>query len=111
MRRKNEATGKERGRWYSRKSEGELSLLKVEDLDSPWRELKVNAATLSPWRDVFLATWLDGFKSRDTDARDDKIGQLQKALDETALILEISRAINRVSEKKRGPLAPGKSTK
>ena len=88
MRRKNEATGEEKGRWSSRKKmDAVLRLLKGEDLDSLSRELKVNAATLSCWRDVFLANGLNGLKSRDTDARDDKIGQLQKAVGETALNL------------------------
>ena len=42
---------------------------------------------------------------------DEKINQLQKALAETALNLEISREINRVYERKHGPLGSGKSTK
>jgi len=50
-------------------------------------------------------------KSRETDARDEKISQLQKALAEMALNLEISKEINRVYERKHGPLAPGKSMK
>ncbi|MBM0108920.1 hypothetical protein JM946_29715, partial [Steroidobacter sp. S1-65] len=44
----------ERGRWSAkRKSEAVLRLLKGEDLDTLSRELKVNAATLSGWRDIF----------------------------------------------------------
>ncbi len=110
MRRKNEETGEERGRWSSKKKMAAvLRLLKGEDLDALSRELRVNAATLSSWREVFLANGLAGLKSRDADAR--KIGQLQKALGETALNLEISREINRVYERKHGPLAPGKSNK
>ena len=51
--RRNGATGEERGRRSSRKKmETVLCLLKGEDLDSLCRELKVNAATLSSWRDV-----------------------------------------------------------
>jgi len=88
-----------------------LRLLKSEDLDLLSRELKVNAATLSSWREVFLANGLDGLTSREVDARDEKIGQLQKALGETTVNLEISREINRVYERKQGPLAAGKSTK
>jgi transposase len=112
MRRKNEETGEERGRWSSKKKMAVvLRLLKGEDLDALSRELRVNAATLSSWREVFLANGLAGLKSRDADARDEKIGQLQKALGETALNLEISREINRVYERKQGPLAPEKSNK
>jgi hypothetical protein len=88
-----------------------LRLLKGEDLDTLSRELRVNAATLSSWREVFLANGLAGLKSREADARDEKISQLQKALAEMALNLEISKEINRVYERKHGPLAPGKSMK
>jgi transposase len=112
MRRKNEAIDDERGRWSSKKKMAAvLRLLKGEDLDALSRELKVNAATLSSWREVFLASGLSGLKSREVDARDEKITQLQKALGETALNLEISREINRVYERKHGPLAPGKSNR
>jgi transposase-like protein len=112
MRRKNEAIDEERGRWSSRKKMAAvMRLLKGEDLDALSRELKVNAATLSSWREVFLASGLSGLKSREVDGRDEKITQLQKALGETALNLEISREINRVYERKHGPLAPGKSNK
>jgi len=82
-----------------------------EVLDTLSRELKVNAATLSSWREVFPANGLTGLKSRETDAREEKINQLQKALAETALNLEISREINRVYARKHGPLASGQSTK
>jgi len=112
MRRKNETSADERGRWSSKKKmDAVLRLLKGEDLDTLSRELKVNAATLSCWREVFLANGLAGLKSRETDARDEKINQLQKALAETALNLEISKEINRAYERKHGPLAFGKSTK
>jgi transposase len=108
MRRKNEAIDDERGRWSSsKKMAAVLRLLKGEDLDALSRELKVNAATLSSWREVFLASRLSGLKSREVDARDEKITQLQKALGETAL----NREVNRVYERKHGPLAPGKSNK
>lgn len=112
MRRKNETTSAERGRWSSkRKLDAVLRLLKGEDLDTLSRELRVNAATLSSWREVFLANGLAGLKSREVDARDEKITQLQKALGEMALNLEISREINRVYERKYGPLGSGKSSK
>ena len=112
MRRKNDTNIDERGRWSSKKKmDAVLRLLKGEDLDTLSRELRVNAATLSSWREMFLANGLAGLKSRETDARDEKIGQLQKALAETALNLEISKEINRVYERKHGPLGPGKSSK
>lgn len=112
MRRKNGPIEEDRGRWSAKKKmDAVLRLLKGEDLDTLSRELKVNAATLSSWREVFLASGIAGLKSREVDARDEKIVQLQKALGETALNLEISREINRVYERKHGPLAPGKSNK
>ena len=100
----------ERGRWSARKkSEAVLRLLKGEDLDTLSRELKVNAATLSGWRDVFLENGLAGLKSREVDSRDEKIAQLQKALGATTLRLEVAREVIDVYERKAGPLAAGKS--
>ena len=94
MRWKIETNIDERGRWSSKKKmDAVLRLLKGEDLDTLSRELRLNAATLSSWRDVFLVNGLAGLKSRETDARDEKINQLQKALAETALNLEISKEI------------------
>jgi len=70
MRRKNETSTDERGRWSSKKKmDAVLRLLKGEDLDTLSRELRVNAATLSCWREVFLANGLAGLRSRETDAR------------------------------------------
>jgi len=108
-RRGNEVGGT--GRWSARrKMEAVLRLLKGEDLDALSRELRVTAATLSEWREVFLASGIAGLKSREIDGRDEKIAALEKALAETALDLSISRAINTVYERKAGPLALGKST-
>lgn len=99
------------GRWSAkRKAEAVMRLLKGEDLDTLSRQLKVTAATLSEWRDVFLANGIAGLKSREVDGRDEKIAALEKALAETALDLSISRAINATYERKAGPLAPGKPT-
>jgi transposase len=111
MRKKNSGTNDvERGRWSAKKkADAVLRLLKGEDLDALSRELKVNAATLSGWRDVFLENGLAGLKSREVDARDEKIAQLQKALGATTLRLEIAREVIGVYERKAGPLADGKS--
>lgn len=68
MRRKNDTNTDERGRWSSKKKlDAVLRLLKGEDLDTLSRELRLNAATLSSWREVFLANGLAGLKSRETD--------------------------------------------
>jgi transposase len=99
------------GRWSAkRKADAVMRLLKGEDLDTLSRQLRVTAATLSEWRDIFLANGIAGLKSREIDGRDEKIAALEKALAETALDLSISRAINTAYERKAGPLAPGKST-
>jgi len=112
MRRRNGVENEERGRWSAKKKAAVvLRLLKGEELDALSREMRVTAATLSSWREIFLAQGVAGLKSREGDARDEKIVQLQKALGETALNLEISREINRVYERKHGPLVPGKSTR
>lgn len=110
MRKTKNTDGVERGRWSAKKkAEAVLRLLKGEDLDALSRELKVTAATLSSWREVFLANGLAGLKSREVDGRDDKITQLQKALGETTLRLEIAREVINVYERKAGPLPDGKS--
>jgi len=78
-RRSNEVGGT--GRWSARrKMEAVLRPLQCEDLDSLSRELKVTAATLSQWREVFLANGLAGLKSRAVDGRDETIAALEKAL-------------------------------
>jgi transposase len=77
MRRKNETVTKERGRCSSRKNmTAVLRLLKGEDLELLSRELKVNAATLSSWRKVLPASGLADLKSREVDARFEKISAL-----------------------------------
>lgn len=97
-------------RWSAkRKAEAVLRLVKGEDLDTLARQLKVTAAMLSEWREVFLANGLAGLRSREVDGRDEKIAALKKALAETALDLSIARAINAVYGRKAGPLAPGRS--
>lgn len=74
------------------------------------RQLNVTAATLSEWRDTFLADGLADQKSREGDGRDEQIAQLNKALGESALDLAISKEIIRTYERKAGSLAPGKPT-
>lgn len=101
-----------RGRWSSKKKMAAvLRLSKGEDLDTLSRELRVNAASLSSWRDAFLANGLAGLKSREVDARGEKISRLQKAHGETALNLDISREIVPACDRKHGPLMPRHSTK
>jgi Transposase len=66
----------ERGRFSSqRKTAAVLRLLRGEDLELVSRELGVTAATLSGWRDDFLAGGHAALKSRPTVDRDDEIAR------------------------------------
>jgi hypothetical protein len=55
-----------------------MRLLKGEDLDTLSRQLRVTAATLSEWRDIFLANGIAGLKSREIDGRGGKSQPLRK---------------------------------
>jgi transposase-like protein len=67
-----------RGRFSSqRKTATVLRLLRSEDLELVSRELGVTAATLSGWRDDFLAGGQAALKSRPADDRDDEIARLR----------------------------------
>lgn len=68
----------DRGRFSAkRKTEAVLRLLRGEELDALSRELGVTAATLSTWRDEFLAAGEASLKSRQPDAKDDEIRVLK----------------------------------
>ena len=68
----------DRGRFSAkRKTDAVLRLLRGEDLELVSRELGVIAATLSGWRDDFLAGGHAALKSRPTDDRDDEIARLR----------------------------------
>jgi hypothetical protein len=61
MRRKNETSTEERGRSSSKKKmDAVLRLVKVEDLDTLSRELRVNAATLRAGKRCF---WRTGWRA------------------------------------------------
>ena len=91
----------DRGRYtVKRKSEAVLRLLKGEDLDTLSRELGVTAATVSAWRDAFMAGAEANLKSRDPTPADDdnlrlkaKVGELtmeNELLREKATKLEVN---------------------
>ena len=68
----------ERGRFSTRrKTAAVLRLLRGEELDALSRELGVTAATLSQWRDRFLAAGQASLQSRPADARDEEVHRLQ----------------------------------
>jgi transposase len=80
----------ERGRFSSpRKAATVLRLLRGEDLELVSRELRVTAATLSEWRDDFLAGGQAALKSRPTDDRDDEIARLRSKVGELTMDNEL----------------------
>src|SRR4051812_45748276 len=87
----------ERGRFSSqRKAATVLRLLRGEDLELVSRELGVTAATLSGWRDDFLAGGQAALKSRPADDRDDELARLRSKVGEltmdNGLLLQRCRA-------------------
>jgi transposase-like protein len=80
----------ERDRFSSqRKTATVLRLLRGEDLELVSRELGVTAATLSGWRDDFLAGGQAALKSRPTDDRDDEIARLRAKVGELTMDNEL----------------------
>ena len=80
----------ERGRFSSqRKTATVLRLLRGEDLELVSRELGVTAATLSGWRDDFLAGGQAALKSRPTVDRDDEIARLRAKVGELTMDNEL----------------------
>jgi hypothetical protein len=98
----------ERGRFSShRKTETVLRLLRGEDLELVSRELGVTAATLSGWRDDFLAGGQAALKSRPADDRDDEIARLRAKVGELTmdneLLLQRCRADRPFVPRRRRP--------
>ena len=86
-----EAPGLGRGGRMSRqrKRKTVLRLLRGEDLELVSRELGVTAATLSGWRDDFLAGGEAALASRPKDGRDIQSEQLKAKLGEVLLEREL----------------------
>jgi hypothetical protein len=80
----------DRGRFSAkRKTEAVLRLLRGQDLELVSRELGVTAATLSGWRDDFLAGGLAALKSRPADDRDDEVARLRAKVGELTMDNEL----------------------
>ena len=71
----------------------------MEDLELVSRELGVTAATLSGWRDDFLAGGQAALKSRPADDRDDEIARLRAKVGELTMDNEL------LLQRCRGPTA------
>jgi hypothetical protein len=101
----------ERGRFSSRKKmDVVLRVLRGDDLDLVSREAGITAATVSAWRDHFVASGQAGLKSRGADGRDEELARLKALVGDLTMRLELSReAVQRL----RGgtPLATGRSTR
>ena len=82
----------ERGRFTARrKSEAVVRLFKGEDLDTLSRELGVTAATLSEWREAFLAGAEANLKSREPSPADDENLRLKAKIGELTMENELLR--------------------
>lgn len=82
----------DRGRYTSkRKADAVMRLLKGEDLDTLSRELGVTAATLSEWREAFLAGAEANLKSRDPTPADDENMRLKAKIGELTMENELLR--------------------
>jgi len=100
----------ERGRFSAKhKTEAVTRLLRGEELDVLSREYGVTAATLSGWRDAFLAAGQAGFKSRKASPEADEVGELKTVIGELTIDNEALKALLRAHEVK-GPLARRRST-
>jgi transposase-like protein len=101
----------ERGRFSSRKKvDAVLRVLRGEELDLVSRELGVTAATLSAWRDQFLAGGQASLKNRAADGRDAELARLKAVVGD----LMRRRALAREAvQRRRGglPLVAGRSTR
>src|SRR6478752_10129534 len=69
------------GRWSAkRKASVVLELLRGADLESTSRKHRVTIATLSEWRERFLAGGEAMLKSRENDAGDEEIKRLKSVV-------------------------------
>ena len=88
------AAGPGRGGRMSRrrKREAVLRLLRGEDLETVSRLLGVTAATLTAWRDAFLAAGEASLASRPTEGEELESGRLKARLGEMLLQQELLEA-------------------
>jgi transposase-like protein len=75
-----------------RKRDAVLRLLRGEDLETVSRSLGVTAATLTSWRDAFLAAGEAGLATRPADGEELESGRLKARLGEMLLREELLEA-------------------
>lgn len=95
--------------WAKHKTEAVLRLLRGEDIELLSRELGVTAATLTGWREQFLAGGADGLKKR-SPREEAEIKRLKEKVGEQAMENELLREKIARMEKDR-PLAWRRSRK
>lgn len=87
-------------RWSSkRKRDVVMRLLRGDGLELLSRELCVTAATLSKWREDFMAGGEAMLKSRERDARDEEIVKLRSKIGELTMENELLYEKARLLEK------------
>ena len=80
------------GRWSSkRKVSVILELLRGADLESMSRKHRVTVATLTEWRDRFLAGGESGLKSREVDIDDEEKRRLRSVVANVSIENELLR--------------------
>jgi transposase len=91
-----------KGRWSAkRKRSVVLELLRGADLESASRKYGVTAATLSEWRDAFLAAGEEGLKIRQEDLVDEQGRRMKSVIAELAMENELLRErIRRMEDEK-----------
>lgn len=81
-----------KGRWSAkRKVAVVLELLRGEDLESLSRQYAITAATLSSWRDAFLASGEAGLKIRQEELADELGRRMKSVIAELAMSNELLR--------------------
>jgi len=80
------------GRWSAkRKVSVVLQLLRGADMESTSRQYRVTAATLTEWRDRFLAGGEAGLKSREADVEDEERRRLKSVVASISVDNELLR--------------------
>lgn len=81
-----------KGRWSAkRKMAVVLELLRGDDMETLSRKYAVTAATLSAWRDAFLASGEAGLKIREEDLVDENGRRMKSVIAELAMANELLR--------------------
>jgi Transposase. len=91
-----------KGRWSAkRKASVVLELLRCADLESTSRKYGVTAATLTEWRDAFLAAGAEALKARQEAQLDEQGRRMKSVIAEMAMENELLRErIRRMEDEK-----------